>query len=100
MEALGLFRLDGPATPAPPDRNAPHDQPVEAVAQQHAAFDGLYAELPNDLPGDEKTDVVCTAETVVGDLTEQAALPARCTRGRRAAHPCPPSNNHALEALR
>lgn len=66
LEALAAYGLDGPAAPAPVDRDVAHDALVDAVRQGHDGFEGLYEAMPNDLPGDESDGVVVTSETIRG----------------------------------
>src|SRR3954454_2997111 len=56
-EALTAFGLDGHAAPPPFDRSASSEQVAEFVGQAHAAFEGLYAAVPGDWPGEVRADV-------------------------------------------
>jgi acetyl esterase/lipase len=63
--ALAAFGLDAAAGPPPIDRTAAPEAIAEFVGGSHAAFNGLYEALPNDLPGDDDS-VAFSTETIVG----------------------------------
>jgi acetyl esterase/lipase len=62
--ALAAVGLDRHAAPAPLDRSAPPEQIAEFVGQSHAAFEGLYAALPNEWPDEAPSGVTHRIETV------------------------------------
>ena len=64
--ALAAFGLDAPAADAPAGCRDSMESLIAAVGQQDAGFEGLYAALPNDLPGDDDTDVTQSVETITG----------------------------------
>lgn len=66
LAALSAFGLDGRAADPPFDRSAPPEAVAEVVGQAHAGFEGLYAALPNDWPGEAPSDVTHRTETVRG----------------------------------
>ena len=63
--ALAAFGLDAAAGPPPIDRTAAPEAIAEFVGGSHAAFNGLYEALPNDLPGDDDS-VEFSTETIRG----------------------------------
>lgn len=65
-EALTAFGLDGPAAGSTVTRSDPLARQLEATAEQDAGFEGLYAALPADLPGDGEVKVSQTTETMQG----------------------------------
>jgi len=65
-EALAAFGLDGPAAGSTVTRSDPSARQLEATAEQDAGFEGLYAALPADLPGDGEVKVSQTTKTVQG----------------------------------
>ena len=77
LAALAAFGLDGPAAPPPLDRSAGPAAVAEFVGGADAAFEGLYAALPNDLPGDGKQSVAHTTETLRGPSGEVVLHVAR-----------------------
>lgn len=64
--ALAAFGLDGHAAPPPFDRSASPEAIAELVGAAHAGFEGLYAALPSDWPGEVRADVEYRTETVRG----------------------------------
>jgi acetyl esterase/lipase len=78
LAALAAFGLDAAAGPPPLDRSAGPAAIAEFVGGAEAAFEGLYAALPNDLPGDGKQAVTHSTETLagpVGDVVLHVARP-------------------------
>lgn len=65
-EALAAFGLDGPAAGSAVTRSDPLARQLEAVRQQDAGFEGLYAALSNDLPDDDDVNVSQSTETIQG----------------------------------
>jgi acetyl esterase len=63
---LAEFGLDGHAAPPPFDRSASPEQVAEFVGQAHAAFEGLYAAVPSDWPGEVRAEVSHRVETIQG----------------------------------
>lgn len=61
---LTAFGLDGHAAPPPFDRGADTEAVAEFVGEAHAAFEGLYAAVPWEWPGERATDVVYREESV------------------------------------
>ncbi len=70
LAALAAFGLDAAAGPPPLDRSAGAAAIAEFVGGAEAAFEGLYAALPNDLPGDGKQAVTHSTETLAGPAGE------------------------------
>jgi acetyl esterase/lipase len=66
LAALAVFGLDGRAAPPPVGREHPAESVAEFVGQSHEAFEGLYAALPNDWPGEAPTEVEHATETLRG----------------------------------
>jgi len=63
---LSEFDLDGRQAPPRVDRDD-RDAVLEFVAEAHELFEGLYADLPNDLPGDTDDVVVTEAAAEAPD---------------------------------
>ena len=66
LAALAAFGLDAAAGPPPFGRDAGPERINELVGQQDAGFNGLYAALPNELPGDDDRAVDFTTRTITG----------------------------------
>jgi len=64
--ALAAFGLDGHAAPPPFDRSAAPEAIAQFVGESHAGFEGLYAALPADWPGEVRADVTHRVETIQG----------------------------------
>src|SRR5438309_6228687 len=63
---LAAFGLDGRAAPAPFDRSAGPEAIAEFVGASNAAFEGLYAAVPGERPGEVRADVDRRVETTTG----------------------------------
>lgn len=74
LAALAAFGLDAPAAPPPFDRSAGPAAIAELVGGADAAFEGLYAALPNDLPGDDELAVTHATETLRGPAGDDIVL--------------------------
>jgi hypothetical protein len=74
LAALAAFGLDAPAAPPPFGRSAGQAAIAEFVGGADAAFEGLYAALPNDLPGDDKQAVTHATETLSGPTGDNIVL--------------------------
>lgn len=70
LAALAAYGLDAPAAPPPIDRSAGPAAIAEFVGAADAGFEGLYAAMPNDLPGDGKQEVTHTTRTLPGPASE------------------------------
>ncbi|MGK5111758.1 alpha/beta hydrolase fold domain-containing protein [Geodermatophilus sp. CPCC 205506] len=86
--ALAAFGLDGHAAPPPFDRGAAPDAVAEFVGQSHAAFEGLYAALPNEWPGETPSGVAHRIETVRGVDGNEIPLHVRRPAGTEEPLPC------------
>jgi acetyl esterase/lipase len=65
--ALAAFGLDGHAAPPPFDRRSAAPEAIaQFVGEAHAGFEGLYAALPADWPGEVRADVDYRLEVVRG----------------------------------
>jgi acetyl esterase len=64
--AFATFEMDGHAAPPPLDRSAGAEAVAEFVGGAHAAFEGLYAVLPSEWPGEAPADVAYWTDTVRG----------------------------------
>jgi acetyl esterase/lipase len=65
-EVFAAFALDGHAAPPPLDRSAGPAAVAEFVGGAHAAFEGLYAVVPSEWPGEAPAEVTYRTETVRG----------------------------------
>ena len=74
LAALAAFGLDAPAAPPPFGRSAGQTAIAEFVGGADAAFEGLYAALPNDLPGDDKQAVIHATESLRGPTGDDIVL--------------------------
>src|SRR5579862_3271721 len=54
---LATYGLDGHAAPPPLDRSADPEAVAEFVGACHTAFEGLYAAMPAEWPGEVPADV-------------------------------------------
>jgi len=84
---LAGFEMDGHAPPAPLDRTAGTEAVAEFVGGAHTAFEGLYAVLPSEWPGEEPADVTYRTETVRG--VDGNDIPLHIFRPAGAAGPLP-----------
>ena len=85
--ALAAFGMDGHAAPPPMDRSAGKEAVAEFVGGAHAAFEGLYAVLPSEWPGEVPADVAYRTETVRG--VDGNDIPLHIFRPAEAAGPLP-----------
>jgi acetyl esterase/lipase len=85
--ALGALGLDRHAAPPPLDRSADPAAVAEYVGGAHAAFEGLYAALPAEWPGEAPAEVAYGAETVRG--VDGNDIPLHIVRPADAAGPLP-----------
>ncbi|TQM15194.1 alpha/beta hydrolase [Pseudonocardia kunmingensis] len=85
--ALGALGLDGHAAPPPLDRSAEPAAVAEYVGGAHAAFEGLYAALPAEWPGEAPVEVSTRTESVRGVDGHDIAL--HIVRPADAAGPLP-----------
>jgi len=88
LAVLAAYGLDAPAAPPPLDRSAGSAAIAEFVGAADAAFEGLYAALPNDLPGDEKQAVVHATETLRGPTGDEIVLHVARPVGIDGPLPC------------
>jgi acetyl esterase/lipase len=88
LAALAAFGLDAPAAPPPLDRSAGQTAIAEFVGGAEAAFEGLYAALPNDLPGDDEQAVHHTTETLRGPTGDDIVLHIARPVGLDGPLPC------------
>lgn len=63
---LAAFGLDGQAAPPPFDRSAAPEAIAAFVGEIHAGFEGLYAVVPADWPGEVRADVAYREEMTRG----------------------------------
>lgn len=77
---FATYGLDGHAAPPPLDRSAGPQAVAEFVAACHTAFEGLYAAMPAEWPGEVPPDVTYRVETTPGadgnDITLHIFRPA------------------------
>jgi len=85
--AFAAYGLDGHAAPPPLDRNATPAEVAEFVGGAHAAFEGLYAVVPSEWPGEVPADVTYRTETVRG--VDGNDIPLHIFRPAGAAGPLP-----------
>jgi acetyl esterase len=82
---FATYGLDGHAAPPPLDRSAGPQAVAEFVGACHAAFEGLYAAMPAEWPGEVPAEVTHRVETTRGadgnDVTLHIFRPAGA-RGR------------------
>lgn len=65
-DCLAALGLDGRAAAAPVDRSSTLAEVAEFAAQSHAGFEGVYAVVPSDWPGEVRADVTYRLETARG----------------------------------
>jgi len=71
---FATYGLDGHAAPPPLDRDADAQAVAEFVGAAHAAFEGLYAALPAEWPGEVPADVTYRVATTRGADGNDIAL--------------------------
>jgi acetyl esterase len=86
-DALAGYEMDGHAPPPPLDRTADPEAVAEFVGGAHAAFEGLYAILPSEWPGESPADVTYRTATVRG--VDGNDIPLHIFRPAGVAGPLP-----------
>jgi acetyl esterase/lipase len=84
---LGAFQMDGHAAPPPFDRTAGPAAISEFIGAAHTAYEGLYAVMPAEWPGEVPTEI--TTRTVMARGVDSNEIPLHVFRPAGATGPLP-----------
>lgn len=87
LETLDRYGFAGRAAPLGLTPDSPKEDQLRHVAEAQVGFEGLYEEMPNDLPSD-RDEVDVTHETVPAEDGHSIDLRIYRKRGQQEAAPC------------